>query len=435
MRGRGAILGLVLLISGCASDPGAWGPVERVAQARGALRVGCARASITPSAPVWLGGFGLMRESLGVHDPLYARALALEVGDARVVLVACDLIGLHFSTVQAIRERLGDVLPAGALLVTSTHTHSGPDTLGLWGLPPLVSGVDDATLEQVQAGVEAAARRALLGLEPARVRWGQAQAPVEGVSYNRRDPESVDRTLTCLAFDRLDGSPLATLVHYACHPEALGSDNDWVSADFAAALVAGVEARRPGVALYVNGALGAMVTTAEAESTFSEAARIGRALSEVAAEALAAASEPASDLQLVVARAPLEVAVDNWRYGLADWGGLLPGREFSGGRTASEVWGLRLGDWVTLSVPGEASPRLGFELEAQSPAQPFTLAGLGNDELGYLLHEAQWDDPRYRYERTVSPGLATTALVRDAGGAVLEALSPDAAVAPTRAPE
>lgn len=421
---------LVPLCAGCAVDRGARGPLEVVAEGRGPLRAGCARVGITPAPGGYLAGFGLLRESLGVHDPLYARALALECGEARVVLVACDLIGLHFSSVERARAALGEALPPGALLVTATHTHSGPDTLGLWGLPPLWSGVDDEYLARVEGAIALAARRALASLEPARLRLGQAQAPVEGISYNRRDQASVDRTLTAVALDRADGTPLATLVHYACHPEALGSDNDWISADFVGALCAGVEAQRPGVALYVNGAQGAMVTTAQTEETFAEAARIGAALATVTAEALASSEPVADEPGLTCVRAPLEVAVDNWRYGLADFSGMLPGREFSGGRTASEVWGLRLGPWVLLSAPGEAVPRLGFELEARSPSQPFTLAGLGNDELGYLLHEEQWEHPRYRYERTVSPGLSATALVREAGFAVLERLARDAQLAP-----
>ena len=419
----------VLLGAGCAVDRGVRSAVGVVAEGHGALRAGCARVSITPREPILLGGFGLLRESLGAHDPLYARALALECGGARVVLVACDLIGLHHSTVCAVRERLRDVVSPGAVLVCATHTHSGPDTLGLWGLPPLISGVDDAYLEELIQGIALAARRALAALEPAQLRWGCAQAPAVGISYNRRDPDTVDRTVTALALERLDGSSLATLVHYACHPEALGSANRWVSADFAGPLCAEVEARRPGVALFVNGALGAMVTTAESEHSFAEATRIGEAIARLADQALV--ERPAiREATLLCARAELEVPVDNWRYTLADWGGVFPDRDFHGGRTQSELWGLRLGPWVLLSVPGEASPQLGFELEDRAPSQPFTLAGLGNDELGYLLHEDQWEDSRYRYERTVSPGLPAAALVREAGAAILERLG-DPSLAPS----
>src|SRR5437588_7540581 len=45
----------------------------------GSLRAGAARIDITPSQPVTLAGYESRKElSRGVHDPLSARALALE---------------------------------------------------------------------------------------------------------------------------------------------------------------------------------------------------------------------------------------------------------------------------------------------------------------------------------------------------------------------
>jgi neutral ceramidase len=46
----------------------------------------------------------------------------------------------------------------------------------------------------------------------------------------------VDPTVTVLRVDRSDGSPLAILVNYACHPVVLGPDNRQYSADFPAAM-------------------------------------------------------------------------------------------------------------------------------------------------------------------------------------------------------
>src|SRR5690606_8088771 len=97
---------------------------------------------------VWIAGFQNGRPATDAHDPLWARALVIEVtpdaADAttrrplRIGLVALDLIGLFHTSVLRIREAIATKGDGGRplvdyLLVASTHTHSGPDTLGLWG--------------------------------------------------------------------------------------------------------------------------------------------------------------------------------------------------------------------------------------------------------------------------------------------------------------
>ncbi|MCS6919730.1 MAG: hypothetical protein NZM28_08165, partial [Fimbriimonadales bacterium] len=59
------------------------------------LRAGTAKVDITPDIRkirIQLGGYGarLNMPPRGVHDPIYARALALEVGSQQAVIVALD---------------------------------------------------------------------------------------------------------------------------------------------------------------------------------------------------------------------------------------------------------------------------------------------------------------------------------------------------------
>jgi hypothetical protein len=65
-------------------------------------------------------------------------------------------------------------------------------------------------------------------------------------------------------------------------------------------------------------------------------------------------------------------------------------------------------------------PRVGFEIQALAGgAGPILVVSLGNDELGYLIHEEDFSRDLYRYERTVSPGpLAVTLLRRVAAEAL-----------------
>ncbi|HVY61853.1 MAG TPA: hypothetical protein VHF22_09380, partial [Planctomycetota bacterium] len=110
----------------------------------GPLRAGAGAVEITPDLsgpPVWMAGFDSGRRALGVHDPLWARALVLDDGRARVGIVALDLIGFFHDEVVLARRALPRDLGIDYLAVCSTHDHEGPDTMGLWGSRLLSSGV------------------------------------------------------------------------------------------------------------------------------------------------------------------------------------------------------------------------------------------------------------------------------------------------------
>lgn len=439
-----AATALLLASSGCAviSPPDALHPDEPGISSRaapeGQLLAGAAAVDVTPEGTVFMGGFGILRRSAGVHDPIMARAVAVRRGELTCVLVGVDVVGLHNHHVQQVRARLAGRVPPEGLLVAATHNHDGPDTMGFWGLPPLVSGLSYGYQERLLDGIAAACAQAIDRLEPVRVRWGSVRAPEVWVSRNRRERDLIDRTVTAVAFDRPDGTPVATLVHFACHPETLGSSNRLLSADFPAALCATVEAGRPGgVAVFLNGPLGGMVTTHERADTFAEAERIGTQLGRLALGALRAGA-PLSRradgaLDLACARAEVQVPIQNRSYHLGDLFGLFGGRPFAGGYTPSEVMAVRLGRLVLLTVPGEALPRVGFELEGLVGREPTLVVGLGGDELGYLIHEDDFERELYDYERTVSPGPLATTLLRTTAARLVEAVGAGAPAGRARA--
>ena len=112
------------------------------------------------SLPGWVGprrstspASGTNRKATGVHDPLKARAVVLRHGKEKVALVSIDLVGFFHANVQKVREQLAGFT---YVLVSSTHNHEGPDTLGLWGPNPFISGVDPAYLKLVEEHIVAA---------------------------------------------------------------------------------------------------------------------------------------------------------------------------------------------------------------------------------------------------------------------------------------
>ena len=99
------------------------------------MKAAFAKTDITPGRAVWLDGMIRAHRSTGVHDRLYARALALaNDGDAAdcYVIAALDLCGLLDEDARAVRteaaRRCG--VSEDRMIIAATHTHSGPATVG-----------------------------------------------------------------------------------------------------------------------------------------------------------------------------------------------------------------------------------------------------------------------------------------------------------------
>src|SRR5262249_51192310 len=102
------------------------------------LRVGFARMKITPDLsdarhPVWLAGFSQHRVATGVHEDLWAIACVIDDGYSRLGIVGLDAIGFFQDDVVRVRRQLPLELKIDYAIICSTHNHSTPDLMGLWG--------------------------------------------------------------------------------------------------------------------------------------------------------------------------------------------------------------------------------------------------------------------------------------------------------------
>lgn len=377
------------------------------------LRAGAACLEITPERDgLWLAGHGKSRRSEGIRDPLYVRTLFLSLGDVSVSLSCLDLIGLRKVHVDQIRSRLKGIVPAERVLIFTTHTHSGPDTIGYWGKRvlkrfPLKSGVDPEYMERVQAQTVACIEKAAQEAVPVRAFATCASAPAHWTRNVRREGFKEDN-ISILQFRNDHDESVAVLSNYPCHPEALGRDNLQVSADFLSDLHKVVEARTGGVSLFLQQALGGVVPGTSGESSIEF---LGNSLGELIVSALEKDPEPLSpDVGLRFVRREFEVPVDNRKIMFAARRGLMPAtsEEVGSGKLRTETsllefWPLRM-----VTVPGEALPELGFHIQAiLNCPYPFVFS-VGCDELGYILPRSHAKNRSYGYERSmsVSPGLS-----------------------------
>jgi hypothetical protein len=126
--------------------------------ATGKLYVGTAKVDITPQFSITMSGYdGRKEPSKGVHDPLFARFLVLDVDGYRIAIISCDLIGYNNKDILDIaRERFN--IPH--LLICSSHTHSGPnlrdsETYARSVDKAMVKGLDEAVKNMFPARVSA----------------------------------------------------------------------------------------------------------------------------------------------------------------------------------------------------------------------------------------------------------------------------------------
>ena len=83
-----------------------------------------------------LAGYDRDRASTGVLDNLFAKAVVIRDEETRLALVTIDNIGLTRPDIERLRVLASAALPGFVgdnLVVSSTHTHAGPDVVGLWG--------------------------------------------------------------------------------------------------------------------------------------------------------------------------------------------------------------------------------------------------------------------------------------------------------------
>lgn len=230
------------------------------------LSAGVATLDITPEPGQRLWGYSNRKHpATGMLDPLMARALVLRSGDDTAAIVTLDLGRTpQEPLLDRIRQQTAKACGIKNLFITASHTHSAPNMEASPSHPnPYAEKVSQqivelvcraaAKLEPVRIGVSrgtadfAHNRRKFLADGRVAMQWRNAE---------REPTEPVDKEYGVIRLDSADGTPLAVLLHYACHPVVLGPDNYEYSADFVGAACATVEQAHAAPCLYLQGACG-----------------------------------------------------------------------------------------------------------------------------------------------------------------------------------
>ncbi len=94
-----------------------------------AIQAGFASVSITPRIGATLAGYAARRGgSQGLHDHLCAHVAIVADSSRQVVIINLDLLEVSVELVAELRRSVQEIsrIPAENVLVSATHTHSGP---------------------------------------------------------------------------------------------------------------------------------------------------------------------------------------------------------------------------------------------------------------------------------------------------------------------
>ena len=400
------------------------------------LLAGAARREISPRQPMYLTGYPKFeRTSTGIHDPLLASALYLADGATALLFVAVDILMLAHETVQRCRVDIQQVtgVPAGNILISASHTHSGPVTVDLLAFrhDAVVSPADPLYVDWLCQQICQAALEAQQRAVPARAAFTRAM--VEGVGGNRHRPDGPRDPEVGLLYlqDAARQQPLALSVVYSMHPTVLHEDSKLVSADFPGYTRQYLAERLAGApVIYHNGPCGNLSPRYHVRAqTFAEAERLGCRLGEAIDQALGDLSPAAfrDDLSLSAVQGwvelpprafpPVAEAERLLQQAQADYERLkansapraevrtaevtifgaeervhLAQAQQSGVVTALqerytpvEVQALRVGETCFIGLPGELFVEYALEIKRRSP-RPALVISLANGELqGYIV--------------------------------------------------
>ncbi len=380
------------------------------------FRAGAAVRVITPDPllPV-SGGIGTPKPVNQKKGDLFARALVLEQGGTRIAIVGVDNIGWPSALGDKSRALIKGIKPEN-VLIGATHTHSAPDAYGF----PDEKGKSNADLAYLRRCTELiaeAVNEAVEKLQPARLKVAVGEAKGR-IAYNYYAEHLYDPrcgVIQAVASSGPDaGKNIATLVNYAVHPEIIGSGRGILSPDLCGPLYDRIESKAGGVALFMNGAQGGMVTadnrrpeSGEA-GDYKECARIGELLADEALRIVSGAEALVNpSLFCTARRVTFPVDSEMMRY-------ILKNSPVSGRTGAStenvttQVNLVNIGPAQVLTIPGEALPNIGYYLKRKMNTKTPFLFGLTNDAFGYMLTKVDFNSfKRYEYISRTSLGEMT----------------------------
>lgn len=226
--------------------------------------VGAAKEVITPKAGARLFGYNPHTISTSVNDDLTLTAIAIKQGETAVIFISASLGAVSNELSDEIRHEaaLETGVPYENIILSVTHTHSGPCTVDMigWG------DVDQEYVDEIlKPGVLMAAKAAVDSMKPAEMGVGCIKGRI-GINRRQLMPDNTvilgqnpygihDNNLTVVSFREPSGAAIANMIHYSAHCTSAGNNTE-ISRDWAGVMEDRLQNISGGITAFFNGATG-----------------------------------------------------------------------------------------------------------------------------------------------------------------------------------
>ncbi|TWT34299.1 PVC-type heme-binding CxxCH protein [Blastopirellula retiformator] len=423
------------------------------------LQVGAAAIDVTPQQfPVLINGSFYSRT--GEPKNIFARAIVVSDGKSQLAIVVTDSCMLPKDLIDSAKQLAAEQtkIPTDHILMSATHTHSAPSSMGALGTP-----ADESYTPYLRIKLAEAVLAAQQNLAPAKVGYGTADANeftalrrwIFGPDHIGTDPfgnksmraqmhaaknniknvtgESgpEDPELALISFQSLDGRPIAMLANFSMHYFGGGGAADYFG-DYCRALEAKYdqksEDKPPFVAVMSHGCSGDIWRVdyrAGANQTYDGFVEGMVDRTEQALDAIQYESDATIDMaemrMELKYRVPTNERLTWAKNVIAEMGDRkLP-------KTPAEVYAceqpilherqsteivlqaLRIGDIAITTTPNETYALTGLKLKARSPLEKTFVIELANGGDGYIPPPEQHVLGGYNTWAARSAGLEVTA--------------------------
>ncbi len=352
------------------------------------LLVGASSATINPEAGAFIAGDKHDRHFTGIHDSIFVKSIVISNADNHFAILTFDCIGMLHPTLVEIRKAVALRIPLSQfdpnhIVMASTHTHSGPDVVGIWGAEQTSSGVDSVYMKElvktaVDVLVAAWTNRQEVSVYTAESTFGNDWV------YNISEPDELDRSVSILQFKDRNENSVATLTNFACHPTILDGASTLVSSDYVAGLYKQLNHTIGGENLFLQGSIGGWVQPEHEEKSFNRAYQRGNELGKVVIDGLMKGSHKTEDTKILFKSTVFQLPVSN--PGFQQLSALHVIKRTITDSVQTEIAWFSLGEAQFVTHPGETVPAYSVQSKALMELNgPKFVIGLGMDALGYIL--------------------------------------------------
>lgn len=420
------------------------------------MRAAARSIDITPPIGIPMGG-NVRDDDIarGVHDNLFCNVVMIEEDGTRICFLSFDLIGINAETCKSIKDgiQLRTGIETENIVISATHTHSGPDTLGIFR-----ESMDEGCAKYLEKMVKNVVEEVTsLTSELRDTHLSIAKSHVFDLSFNRRlimkdgtmkmnfespgidDVEKeagpIDPELYAIIINDNCGNIIAIMINFTLHPAILvGKDWLW-SRDYINYLTNDLkkELGNDIVVFFANGAQGNINHINYKDKNqgrgFEEAERIGSLLAGYVLEALKTKKKvkslPLKCLSKKIKLPLREITKESilWAEKIkAERGDYIPSLldgvpdeiyameilKLSRNKNRdieTEIQVIHIGDILISTLPGEVFVEFGLKIKESSPCDNTMVFGLTNDMVGYIPTEISFSEGGYEIKTAWSSKL------------------------------